>query len=357
MLSGIRIVEFEGIGPGPFAGMLLADLGAEVTVIQRPGPAPLGLAPVLDRGKRTIALDLKSDRDRAVVQALLVRADGLIEGYRPGVMERLGFGPDPVRTLNPRLVYGRMTGWGQTGPRASQAGHDLNYIGLSGALWYASMPDTPPFTPPTLVGDIGGGALYLVAGMLAGLIRAGREGRGTVVDAAIVDGSAHMLALVMAMQASGQFHAARGSSLLDGPHWARAYRCACGGHMAVQALEGPFYAEFLSRMGLAGDADFQRQHDARLWPVLAERLSALFAAQPRAHWETVFAGSDACAAPVLSPADSARDAHMTARQVWADGPLRPRAAPRFDGQVPPVPPVPPGRDAHRGEILRELGLD
>lgn len=357
MLSGIKIVEFEGIGPGPFAGMLLADLGAEVTVIQRPGPAPLGLAPLLDRGKRTIALDLKSDADRGVVQALLARADGLIEGYRPGVMERLGFGPDAVHALNPRLVYGRMTGWGQTGPRAHQAGHDLNYIGLSGALWYASMPDTPPFTPPTLVGDIGGGALYLVAGMLAGLIRAGREGRGTVVDAAIVDGSAHMLALVMAMQASGQFRADRGTSLLDGPHWARAYRCACGGYMVVQALEGPFYAEFLARMGLDSDPDFQRQHDARLWPVLSDRLVTLFAAHPRAHWENVFAGSDGCVAPVLSPEASASDPHMNARQVWAEGPLRPRAAPRFDGQVPPKPPEPPGRDAHRVEILRELGLD
>ncbi|MEO0782712.1 MAG: CaiB/BaiF CoA-transferase family protein, partial [Pseudomonadota bacterium] len=223
MLSGIRIVEFEGLGPAPFAGMLLADLGAEVIVVHRPKPA----APsVLDRGKRSIVLDLKDDADLAVAQALVRSADGLIEGLRPGVMERLGLGPELCSATNPKLVYGRMTGWGQSGPRAATAGHDLAYIGLSGALWYAGQTGTPPVTPATLVGDIGGGAMYLVAGMLAGLLRAARTGKGTVVDAAIVDGSAHMMALLMAMAANGQMVEARGQSLLDGPHWCRSYACA-----------------------------------------------------------------------------------------------------------------------------------
>ena len=190
MLNGIRIVEFEGLGPAPFAGMMLADLGAEVIVVHRPqsvNPTGNG-ASLLDRGKKSIALDLKDDGDLKVALALVTSADGLIEGLRPGVMERLGLGPEDCHTVNPALVYGRMTGWGQTGPRAHTAGHDLNYIGISGALWYAGAPGTPPLTPATMVGDIGGGALYLVAGLLAGILQAGRTGKGTVVDAAIVDG-------------------------------------------------------------------------------------------------------------------------------------------------------------------------
>ncbi|GAB4259389.1 MAG: CaiB/BaiF CoA-transferase family protein [Pararhodobacter sp.] len=360
MLEGIRIVEIEGIGPGPFAAMMLADLGAEVITVQRPGGAPLPGMPLrnlLDRGKRTIALDLKDPADRRVLDALIARADGLIEGMRPGVMERLGLGPSDCHALNPRLVYGRMTGWGQTGPRATEAGHDLNYIALSGALWYASPPGQPPITPPTLVGDIGGGALYLVAGMLAGLIGAGRSGRGTVVDAAIVDGSAHMMALVMTMQAGGLFRTERGQSILDGPHWSRSYACADGGFFSVQALEAKFYAEFLRILGLDDDPDFARQNDPATWPRATERLTALFASRPRDHWAALFAGSDGCAAPVLSPAEAMADPHLAARSTWMemDGMMQPAPAPRFDGQIP-RPGAAPGRDAHRAEILAELGL-
>ena len=359
MLEGLRIVEFEGLGPGPFAGMWFADQGAEVTVIQRPGGPPLpGLpqANLLDRGKRTIALDLKAPADLAVVRALVARADAVIEGYRPGVMERLGLGPDDLRGLNPALVYGRITGWGQQGPRAEQAGHDLNYIALSGALHYASPPGTPPFTPPTLVGDIGGGAMYLVAGMLAALWRARASGRGAVVDAAIVDGSAHMLALVMSMQAAGLFRTERGGSILDGPHWARSYACA-DGFIAVQCLEAKFYAAFLDRMGLANDPRFARQFDPATWAPAAAALAAIFAAHDRAHWAAVFDGSDACVAPVLSPAEAAADPHLTARATWSvEGPLQPRAAPRFDGATPAAPPAPRPRDAARAAILAELGL-
>ncbi|MGB2201200.1 MAG: CaiB/BaiF CoA transferase family protein, partial [Pseudooceanicola atlanticus] len=248
MLQSVRIIEIEGIGPGPFAAMTLADLGAEVITIHRkdaPEARAAQSANPLDRGKRSITLDLKDPADLEVAKRLIASADGLIEGMRPGVMERLGLGPEEMRAANPRLVYGRMTGWGQTGPRAKLAGHDLNYIGLSGALWYASLPGQPPMTPATLVGDIGGGALYLVIGMLAALMRAKETGQGSVVDAAIVDGSAHMMNLLMSMASVGGTVTERGQSRLDGPHWSRSYRCADGGFIAVQALEAKFYAIFL----------------------------------------------------------------------------------------------------------------
>ncbi|WP_323022326.1 CaiB/BaiF CoA-transferase family protein [Pararhodobacter sp.] len=360
MLEGLRIIEIEGLGPGPFAAMTLADLGAEVICVQRRDGPPLpGLpeANLLDRGKKTIALDLKAPEDRPVLEALIASADGLIEGFRPGVMERLGLGPAEAQALNPRLVYGRMTGWGQEGPRALEAGHDLNYIALSGALWYGSLPGEPPVTPPTLVGDIGGGAMYLLAGMLAGLIRAGRTGQGTVVDAAIVDGSAHMMTLLMLMQSGGMFRATRGQSLLDGPHWSRSYRCADGGFVSVQCLEPKFYAQFLSLLSLSEDPDFARQNDRKSWPKATERLTSLFASQDRDHWTRLFAGSDACVAPVLTPEEAARDPHLQARGTWsqAGGVLQPRPAPRFDGRVL-EPADAPRRDQHRAEILAALGL-
>ncbi|KPQ07823.1 MAG: alpha-methylacyl-CoA racemase [Rhodobacteraceae bacterium HLUCCA12] len=358
MLEGLRIIEIEGIGPAPFAGMWLADMGAEVICIQRPEGPPLpGMAGpnLLDRGKRTIALDLKSPGDLETVKALIASADGLIEGMRPGVMERLGLGPKEIHAMRPSLVYGRMTGWGQDGPRAEQAGHDLNYIALSGALWYASPPGQPPQTPPTLVGDIGGGAMYLIAGLLAALWRAQRTGQGTVVDAAIVDGSAHMMALIASMLPGGMFRMDRGQSLLDGPHWSRCYRCADGGHMSVQCLEPKFYAAFLQCLGLEDDPQFAHQFDPASWPELAARLDAIFAAQPRDHWVRVFDGSDACVAPVLSPVEAASDPHLSARQSWLkDDRLQPAPAPRFDGQARQAAEV-PARDQHRAQILRALG--
>ncbi|MCC5969639.1 MAG: CoA transferase [Pararhodobacter sp.] len=357
MLEGLRIIEIEGIGPGPFAAMWLADMGADVICIQRPeGPSLPGMSGpnLMDRGKRTIALDLKSGDDLATVKALIATADGLIEGMRPGVMERLGLGPDVCHAIRPQLVYGRMTGWGQSGPRAQEAGHDLNYIALSGALWYASPPGQPPQTPPTLVGDIGGGAMYLLAGMLAGLLRAGRTGQGTVVDAAIVDGSAHMMALIASMMPGGMFRTERGQSLLDGAHWSRCYACADGGWLSVQCLEPKFYAAFLRLLGLEGDPDFTRQYDPALWSALAARLEAIFAAHPRDHWAALFAGSDACVAPVLTPAEAGADPHLAARGSWAGGDiLQPAPAPRFDGRAAPLAEI-PARDQHRDEILAIL---
>ncbi|WP_294620812.1 CaiB/BaiF CoA-transferase family protein [uncultured Roseovarius sp.] len=354
MLQGYRIVEIEGLGPGPFAAMMLADLGAEVIVIHRPGGgnAVAGEVNLLDRGKRSITLDLKDPDDLQTARALISTADALIEGFRPGVMERLGLGPEVLQAANPRLVYGRMTGWGQTGPKAQTAGHDLNYIASSGALWYASRQGDIPQTPPTLLGDIGGGAMYLVAGLLAGLLSAARTGKGTVVDAAIVDGSAHMMALLMSMAPSGNLHEARGTSLLDGPHWSRVYACACGGHISVQCLEPKFYATFLDLMGLAKNPIFADQNDPAQWPEQTEQLAALFAEESAAHWARIFDGSDACVAPVLSPWQAADDPHNSDREIWtmSDTGPQPAPAPRFNGQrTTPGPVQKRGAD---GEALR-----
>ncbi|MGP6087350.1 CaiB/BaiF CoA transferase family protein [Antarctobacter jejuensis] len=357
MLTGIRIVEFEALGPAPFAAMHLAELGAEVILVQRrqggDNPAKPA-ASLLNRGKRAIALDLKDGGDLAIARALIRSADGMIEGMRPGVMERLGLGPEEARALNPALVYGRMTGWGQDGPRARQAGHDLNYLGLSGALFYGGLPGEVPGVPPTMLGDIGAGALYLTVGMLAGLLQARQTGTGCVVDAAIVDGAQHMMALLRSM--GPQFDTgARGRSLLDGPHWSRCYTCACGGHVAVQCLEPKFYAQFLEIMGLRDDPGFAEQYNPAQWPEQVARLAQVFAGQSRDHWAALFDGSDACVAPVLSPDEAARDPHIAARGHGAGAPL---PAPRFDGVA-----AQPGRVPDHGQDgaailddLRQKGL-
>lgn len=357
MLAGLRVLEVEGLGPAPFAAMWLADLGAEVTVIHRPSPPLPGFPDPnpLDRGKRSIVLDLKREGDAAVARALAARADVLIEGLRPGVMERLGLGPDALTAANPRLVYGRMTGWGQTGPLAERAGHDLAYLARSGALWYASPPGQPPFPPPTLLGDMAGGAAYLTVGILAAVIRARATGRGAVVDAAIVDGAPHLMALLMALEAGGAFREARGQSLLDGPPWSRCYACA-DGWMAVQALEPPFHAALLAGLGLGDDPLMQPQHDPALWPEQAARMAAAFAARTRAEWDAVFAGTDACVAPVLSPREAAADPHMAARGSWirVGGAPAPAPAPRFDGAAPPDPRPAPRRGADGDRIRGEI---
>ncbi len=360
MLDGIRIIEIEGLGPAPFAGMMLADLGAEVIVIHREEPPAPG-APersLLDRGKKSIVLDLKDDQNIDVLHRLIASADGLIEGFRPGVMERLGLGPDAVREQHPHFVYGRLTGWGQDGPQAPCAGHDLNYIALSGALWYASQPRTPPYTPPTMVGDIGGGALYLVIGMLAALIKAKDTGQGAVVDAAIVDGSAHMMNLIMAAQAAGVASSTRGTSVLDGSPWSRCYATADGGWLSVQCLEPKFYAEFLEKLGVADDEAFEQNIDPRTWAALADRIADVIGGRTLEEWTAVFDGTDACAAPVLDPPQAARHPHLVARGVWTevDGQLQARAAPRFDSQQPAGPGHAPVRGEHTDEILDSLEM-
>ncbi|ONB49520.1 CoA-transferase, partial [Burkholderia pseudomallei] len=287
-LHGIRIVEIAGIGPAPFCGMLLADMGADVILVERTAgrdgdPLNLGRRAIFNRGKRSLALDLKQPEAVGAVLRLVEHADALIEGMRPGVMERLGLGPDMCFARNPKLVYGRMTGWGQDGPLAHAAGHDINYIGLSGALWYAGQPGDAPFAPPTLVGDLGGGALYLAMGVLAGIVDARLRGKGQIVDAAIVDGSANLMNLLLSIHAAGFMPMARGQGLLDGPHWYGSYRCACGGYVSVGALEPQFYALLVDKLGLADDDDFRNPYDASRWPRLRERLPATNRAPPRAR--------------------------------------------------------------------------
>lgn len=359
MLQGIRVVEIEGLGPGPFAGMMLADLGADVIVVHRAGGTrPPGMPdhPILDRGKRSIALDLKDPEDRETALRLISSADALIEGFRPGVMERLGLGPEPCHAVNPALVFGRMTGWGQDGPLAERAGHDMNYIGLAGALWHASPAGQPPMVPPTVIGDIGGGALYLVVGILAGILNARATGQGTIVDAAIYDGSANMMNLLMTLGQTGGFSSVRGQSLLDGPHWSRTYETADGGFMSVQCLEPKFYAIFLERLGLGADSDFANQFDRSKWPALSARLEVVFVARTRLEWQAVFDGSDACVAPVLTPEQSAQHPINQVRKTWhdADGALQAAPAPRFAGAPDWAPSAVPDRGEHTDEILAEL---
>ncbi|MBI3373785.1 MAG: CoA transferase [Betaproteobacteria bacterium] len=363
VLAGVKVLEVEGIGPGPFCAMLLADLGAEVVLVQRTRStgdiSDLGGAAIQHRGKRSVALDLKSPQGVQVALQLAGQADCLVEGMRPGVMERLGLGPEACRARNPRLVYGRMTGWGQTGPLAHAAGHDLNYLGLSGALWYASPAGTPPYTPPTVVGDVAGGALYLAIGLLAGILNARATGRGQVIDAAIVDGAAHMLNLLFALRASGRLAIERGASIIDGSHWSSTYRCADGRFVAVQSLEPGFYAVLLERLGLAADPDFARQYDPGSWPQARQRFAELFATRTRDEWCVLLEGSDACFAPVLDPEEAARHPHNVARGVFStrDAMLQANPAPRFSNSPPPQARPVPLRGEHTREVLRQTGID
>ncbi|GJL93163.1 CaiB/BaiF CoA transferase family protein [Hyphococcus sp.] len=359
VLSGVKIVEFEGLGPGPFCGMLLADLGADVILIERKGGADAGKAAIYKRGKRSIMLDLKQDAAKEIALEIIASSDALIEGLRPGVMERLGLGPDAARARNKKLVYGRLTGWGQTGPLAHTAGHDINYVSLSGAAWYAGAAGEAPTPPPTLVGDIGGGALYLAIGVLAGVMRARETGEGSVVDAAIVDGSAHMMNLLYAVRAAGGMSDARGDNMLDGAHFYSSYQCADGGWVSIGPLEPKFYAELLSRLGLSDDPDFSAQYDRERWPAMKARLAEIFKTKSRDEWTTLLEGTDVCFAPVLPPSEAQAHAHMRERNVLreVDGVLQAVAAPRFSAEAPANPgPIPkPGQ--HTEEILKAIGAD
>lgn len=334
-MQGLRILEIAGLGPAPVAAMMLADLGADVVVVDRKAPGAedldIGRHAIHNRGKRSIAVDLKTKEGVDAVLDLVRHCDAMIEGMRPGVMERLGLGPDVCLARNPKLVYGRMTGWGQDGPLAQAAGHDMNYIALSGALWWSGQPGEVPMAPPTLVGDIGGGALYLVVGLLAGIMSARSTGSGQVVDAAIVDGSAHMLNLLLGLKSAGQFVNERGRSLLDGPHWYRTYRCADGNFVSIAAAEPRFNKLLLDKLGLADDPAHAAAYDREAWTRLHERFAALFATRTRDEWCALLEGTDACFAPVLNPDESAAHPHMVARGVYSvvDGVLQANPAPRF----------------------------
>lgn len=333
-LAGIRLVEMAAIGPVPLAATLLADLGADIVRIARPGHAAamwddIGGA-ALHRGRHVLRLDLKSAAGRDAALALIGRADGLLEGLRPGVMEKLGLGPGPCLARNPRLVFGRMTGWGQHGPLAAHAGHDINYIALSGALHAIGPSGAAPSVPLNLIGDYGGGAMFLVAGMLAALLAAQRTGQGQVVDAAMTDGSAFLMSLFYALQATGQWRDRRGVNLLDGgaPFY-RCYACADGGHVAVGALEPPFFAALLAGLGLP--ADRFRQYDPACWPDMADAFARCFETRSRDEWAAHFEATDACVTPVLGLTEAPRHPHHMARGTFmhVDGADLPAAAPRF----------------------------
>jgi alpha-methylacyl-CoA racemase len=366
-LHGLRVVELAGLGPGPFAAMLLADLGADVVRVDRVRDDRAGARPgllgeprfdLLGRGKRSIVVDLKQEPGRDLVLALLERADVLIEGYRPGVTERLGVGPADALARNPRLVYGRMTGWGQDGPLAATAGHDIAYIAITGALHGIGRAGGPPQVPVNLLGDFGGGAMYLVVGVLAALRAVERTGRGQVVDAAIVDGTAHLTTMVYGLAAAGLWRDTRGVNLLDtGAPFYDVYETSDGRHVAVGALEPQFFAELVRLLDLGDDPP--DQYDVAAWPRLRERLAAAFAARTQEDWVKVFEGTDACVAPVLTYTEAARHPQLAHRGTVEDraGVAQPAAAPRFSGTptAPGGPPPQPGRDTRRVIADWDLG--
>ncbi len=341
-LDGLRVVELAGIGPGPHAAMVLADLGADVVRVRRPGP--VGGPDHTLRGRRLVSADLKEPAGRDAVLELVEHADVLIEGFRPGVAERLGLGPDDALARNPRLVYGRMTGWGQDGPLAERAGHDINYLSLTGLLHAIGPADAPPVPPLNLVGDFGGGSMLLVVGVLAALWERSESGRGQVIDAAMVDGASLLGQMVWAYRGMGVWSDERESNILDGaaPYYAT-YTCADGRHVAVGAIEAPFYAQLLAGLGLAGE-DLPGQHDRAGWPVLRARIGGAIAARPRDAWTEVFAGTDACVTPVLTFTEALTDPHLAARAtfVTVDGVDQPAPAPRFS-RTPAAAPVGPSR--------------
>jgi alpha-methylacyl-CoA racemase len=361
-LAGLRILEIASAAPAPFACMILADLGAQVLRIDRPAAAKRGPAPAhdpLSRGRRSVALDLKHPDAPSVVRDLAANADVLVEGFRPGVMERLGIGPDVLLADNPRLVYGRMTGWGQSGPMAAKAGHDINYIALSGALEPLGRADAAPHAPMNLLGDFGGGGMLLAVGVLAALVERSISGRGQVVDAAMVDGSALLNTFLYGLRAQGFWSDRRGTNLLDGgaPFY-DTYRTADGGWMSVGALEPQFYTDLLRGLGLA-DQDLPRQMDRADWPALRARFTEVFASRTRAEWSAVFADLDACVAPVLSPAEAPADPHNRARGAFVDvgGLTQPAPAPRFSRTATAAPGLAPAIGADTATGLLDWGID
>ncbi len=348
-LAGIRIVELAGIGPGPMCAMLLADLGATVLRIDRKQPAGLGIerpprTDVLLRNRKVIALDLKNPLAVEATLQLISRADALIEGFRPGVTERLGLGPEACLGRNPRLVYGRMTGWGQSGPLAQTAGHDLGYIAVTGVLNAIGRRGAPPTLPLNLIGDYGGGALYLALGLLAGILEARGSGRGQVIDAAIIDGAASLASTFFGMRAAGIWRDERGTNFTDsGSHFYEVYQCADGKWLSVAAIEAKFYAELLRLLEI-DPAALGRQMDPAAWPRAKQILAAMFKQRSRDEWVRVFDGSDACVAPVLDWDEAAEHPHLREREtlIEIDGIVQPAPAPRFSRTVPatPVPPAP-----------------
>lgn len=348
-LNGLRVVELAGIGPGPHAAMILADLGADVVRIDRPSSGSAGgNTDHMLRGRRSVTADLKSTEGRDLVLRLVAKADVLVEGYRPGVAERLGLGPQDCHAVNPGLVYGRMTGWGQDGPLAQRAGHDINYISLTGALHAIGRRDERPVPPLNLVGDFGGGSMLLLTGVLSALWERERSGQGQVIDAAMVDGTSVLLQMMWSMHAQGMWVDERSSNLLDGgaPFY-DTYTCQDGRHVAVGAIEPQFYHELLTGMGLQSE-ELPAQYDRSGWPDLRARFAEVFLTRTRDEWAEIFADVDACLTPVLAPDEVADNPHLAARETMIDidGATQPAPAPRFSRTSPatPTPPTEPGSD-------------
>jgi len=357
-LQGLRVVELAGIGPGPHAAMILGDLGADVVRIERPGKGggvPAGDRDAMLRNRRSVVADLKAPEGRDLVLQLVAKADVLIEGYRPGVTERLGLGPEDCAKVNERLIYARMTGWGQDGPRALQAGHDINYISLNGTLHAVGRKGERPVPPLNLAGDFGGGSMFLLVGILSALYERQASGKGQVIDAAMVDGSAVLMEMMWSFRANGMWSDERGTNMLDtGAPYYDTYETADGKYMAVGAIEPQFYADLLKGLGLDG-ADLPAQNDISRWPELREAFAKAFAAHDRAHWTKVFEGTDACTTPVLSFAEVLDEPHVVERNTFYDdeGNLQPMPAPRFSRTQPGRPTPPPQRGADTEAVLHD----
>jgi alpha-methylacyl-CoA racemase len=366
-LSGIKIIELAGIGPAPYTCMMLADAGAQVLRLER---APAGAVEageefansgagsywdLLNRSRPSVGIDLKNPDAVELVLGLVERADGLIEGFRPGVAERLGVGPEDCFTRNKRLVYGRMTGWGQDGPMASMAGHDIDYIAIGGALWSLGRADSAPVPPLNLVGDFGGGGMLLAFGMVAGLLEASRSGEGQVVDAAMVDGAASLMTMIHAFHRHGLWNDDRGANMLDtGAPFYEVYETADGKWMAVGGIEAPFYAELVKGLGLEGDASVPHQMARDDWPAMKERFTGIFKSKTREEWTKIFDRTDACVVPVLSPWEAHLHPHNVARSTFVEveGAVQPAPAPRFSRTPSAIssPPSPPGADTVSGLV-------
>jgi alpha-methylacyl-CoA racemase len=366
-LKGYRILEIAGIGPAPFAAMMLADQGAEVIRIDRVTPNMAGInveagfehKNLLNRSRRSIAIDLKQPEGIALVLEMARHADGLIEGFRPGVMERLGLGPEACHKANAKLVYGRMTGWGQDGPMAKAVGHDINYIALAGALHAFGRAGEKPTPPINMVGDFGGGGMLMAFGMVCALLEAQKSGQGQVIDAAMVDGSALLMTMMWAFRALGQWQDDRGVNLLDtGAYFYDTYETSDGKYIALGAIEPPFYADFLKRMGLADDADFAKQMYAPDWPRLRIKLAAHFKTRSRDDWAALLEGTDACVSPVLSMSEAPEHPHIKARNIFVDvaGVTQPAPAPRYSRTINDTPTVAPKPGAQSADILHDLGF-
>ena len=365
-LSGYRIIEIAGIGPGPFAAMMLADMGAEVIRVERAqsvrGQAPDGAHwDVLLRGRRNVAIDLKNPDGVEALLSLVEHADALIEGFRPGVMERLGIGPDVCVARNPKLVFGRMTGWGQDGPYAASAGHDINYISLAGALAHFSRAGEAPVPPLNMVGDFGGGGMFLAYGVVCALLEAQKSGKGQVVDSAMIDGSAVLMSMFWAMKNIGMFDENKpGTNLLDtGAHFYDVFECSDGKYVSIGSIEPQFYALLLEKTGLADDPAFAKQMDASHWPALKIKLADVMRTKTSAQWCKIMEGTDVCFAPVLTMSEAAKHPHNVARQTFieVDGVMQPAPAPRFSRTATALPTAPAHAGQHSRAVLADWGFD